>query len=69
MKSLKHISNEFKMIVERQQLENKIKKDKSEIFRGILPNYLVKMKNEAEKEREETLKQIEKNTQLNTHNY
>ena len=61
MKSVMHINKEFKTILERQLLENKVKKEKSEISRGILPNYLVKMKHEAEKEREETLKQIEKN--------
>ena len=69
MKSLKHINKEFKSIVERQLLEDKIKKEKDELSRGILPKYLVKMKEQAEREREETLKQIEKNKQLNTKSY
>ena len=44
MKTLKHINKEFKSMLERQLLENKIKKEKDDLSRGILPKYLVKMK-------------------------
>lgn len=61
MRDVKIIDKKFQTQKLQEEIEEDLKRQRSGLKTGVLPNYLVKFKKEAEMEKQRTLQQIELN--------
>lgn len=58
MRVVKKIDKQYRTAKLKQDIEEDVQKQKAALKRGILPNYLVQFKQQAEEEKQRTLQAI-----------